>query len=208
MEWPTESKTVCVLYPSQYLLLTIGQRESKYEQVQENTVTKYYLYRTEIWITYISHSTYQTSKEAWWERVDVVFLFRGNFWTSMKRMRLKKKVKISVRIFLVRIDLRLYTRIISGIITVIFFVDCWQTKKIFSWKKMTTLTVCNRIESGKSEKVKLNSINFKSSVQNLKDGISKKIKRPVSDFGEYWIFSFFFSDIQLSIRKFDILSKP
>lgn len=51
-------------------------------------------------------------------------------------------------------------------------------------KKMTTLTVCNRIESGKSEKVKLNSINFKSSVQNLKDGISKKIKRPVSDFGE------------------------
>lgn len=54
---------------------------------------------------------------------------------------------------------------------------------------MTTLTVCNRIESGTSEKVKLNSINFKSSVQNLKDGISKKIKRPVSDFGEYWIFS-------------------
>lgn len=53
-----------------------------------------------------------------------------------------------------------------------------------NWKKMTTLTVCNRIESGKSEKVKLNSINFKSSVQNLKDGISKKIKRPVSDFGE------------------------
>lgn len=51
-------------------------------------------------------------------------------------------------------------------------------------KKMTTLTVCNRIESGKSEKVKLNSINFKSSVQNLKDGISKKIKKPVSDFGE------------------------
>lgn len=49
---------------------------------------------------------------------------------------------------------------------------------------MTTLTVCNRIESGTSEKVKLNSINFKSSVQNLKDGISKKIKRPVSDFGE------------------------
>lgn len=49
---------------------------------------------------------------------------------------------------------------------------------------MTTLTVCNRIESGKSEKVKLNSINFKSSVQNLKDGISKKIKKPVSDFGE------------------------
>lgn len=47
---------------------------------------------------------------------------------------------------------------------------------------MTTLTVCNRIESGTSEKVKLNSINFKSSVQNLKDGISKKIKRPVSDF--------------------------
>lgn len=64
MEWPIESKTVCVLYPSQYLLLTIGQRKSKYEQVQENTVTKYYLYRTEIWITYISHSTYQTSREA------------------------------------------------------------------------------------------------------------------------------------------------
>lgn len=58
-------------------------------------------------------------------------------------------------------------------------------------KKMTTLTVCNRIESGKSEKVKLNSINFKSSVQNLKDGISKKIKRPVSDFGE--LFSFLHS---------------
>lgn len=59
-----------------------------------------------------------------------------------------------------------------------------QERLSVNWKKMTTLTVCNRIESGKSEKVKLNSINFKSSVQNLKDGISKKIKRPVSDFGE------------------------
>lgn len=66
-----------------------------------------------------------------------------------------------------------------------------QERLSVNWKKMTTLTVCNRIESGKSEKVKLNSINFKSSVQNLKDGISKKIKRPVSDFGE--LFSFLHS---------------
>lgn len=63
-------------------------------------------------------------------------------------------------------------------------VDKQERSSIRIEKKMTTLTVCNRIESGKSEKVKLNSINFKSSVQNLKDGISKKIKRPVSDFGE------------------------
>lgn len=208
MEWPTESKTVCVLYPSQYLLLTIGQRESKYEQVQENTVTKYYLYRTEIWITYISHSTYQTSKEASVREGRCCVSLSRQFSDFYEAHALERESKISVRIFLVRIDLRLYHSNHLGNYHCDFFVDCWQTKKIFSWKKMTTLTVCNRIESGKSEKVKLNSINFKSSVQNLKDGISKKIKRPVSDFGEYWIFSFFFSDTQLSIRKFDILSKP
>ncbi|XP_078313565.1 ubiquitin-like protein 7 [Crassostrea virginica] len=39
-----------------------------------------------------------------------------------------------------------------------------------------------RIEPGQSEKFKLNSINFKGSVQHLKDGISKKIKRTANDF--------------------------
>ena len=47
-----------------------------------------------------------------------------------------------------------------------------------------SLNFLNRIEPGQSEKFKLNSINFKGSVQHLKDGISKKIKRTANDFGE------------------------
>ena len=47
-----------------------------------------------------------------------------------------------------------------------------------------SLNFLNRIEPGQSEKFKLNSINFKGSVQHLKDGISKKIKRNANDFGE------------------------
>lgn len=100
-------------------------------------------------------------------------------------MRLKKKVQIEYSMYKL---IHVYKLGTSRELLMWFVVDCWQTRKIFNcqWieKKMTTLTVCNRIESGRSEKVKLNSINFKSSVQNLKDGISKKIKRPVSDFGE------------------------
>lgn len=111
-----------------------------------------------------------------WERVNVVF--RGNFGPQIRRMRLKKKVQIEYSMYLYKLGT-------SRELSLLWYVvDCWQTKKIYNIEKMTTLTVCNRIESGKSEKVKLNSINFKSSVQNLKDGISKRIKRPVSDFGE------------------------
>ena len=47
-----------------------------------------------------------------------------------------------------------------------------------------SLNFLTRIEPGQSEKFKLNSINFKGSVQHLKDGISKKIKRNANDFGE------------------------
>lgn len=115
-----------------------------------------------------------------WEMVNVVF--RGNFGPQIRRMRLKKKVQIEYSMYqMIHVDKLGTSRELS---LLWYVVDCWQTKKIYNIEKMTTLTVCNRIESGKSEKVKLNSINFKSSVQNLKDGISKRIKRPVSDFGE------------------------
>lgn len=122
----------------------------------------------------------QLTKLQRWERVNVVF--RGNFGPQIRRMRLKKKVQIEYSMYQL---IHVYKLGTSRELSLLWYVvDCWQTKKIYNIEKMTTLTVCNRIESGKSEKVKLNSINFKSSVQNLKDGISKRIKRPVSDFGE------------------------
>lgn len=128
---------------------------------------------------HILHSTYQTSTEVSVREGNVVF--RGNF-GPQRRMRLKKKVQIEYSMYQL---IHVYKLETSRELSLLWFVvDCWQTKKIYNIEKMTTLTVCNRIESGKSEKVKLNSINFKSSVQNLKDGISKRIKRPVSDFGE------------------------
>lgn len=163
------------------LLSTESDREQERSNVRESTKNKYYLYRIDIWITL--HSTYQTSTEVSVrvrERVNVVF--RGNFGPQIRRMRLKKKVQIEYSMYQLIHVYKLGTS--RELLLLWFVVDCWQTKKIYNIEKMTTLTVCNRIESGKSEKVKLNSINFKSSVQNLKDGISKRIKRPVSDFGE------------------------
>jgi hypothetical protein len=49
---------------------------------------------------------------------------------------------------------------------------------------MTGVTVCNCIEPGKPERLKINTVNLKGSVQNLKDGISKKINKSVSEFGK------------------------
>ncbi|XP_048736445.1 ubiquitin-like protein 7 [Ostrea edulis] len=47
---------------------------------------------------------------------------------------------------------------------------------------MTSLTVCNSIDPGKPERLKINAVNLKGSVQNLKDGISKTINKSVSEF--------------------------
>lgn len=74
------------------LLSTESDREQERSNVRESTKNKYYLYRTDIWITYIAFNLPNFNR-----RVNVVF--RGNFGPPIRRMRLKKKVQIEYSMY-------------------------------------------------------------------------------------------------------------